>query len=335
MVVLQDVNTTVNKRRRDLRETSKATITMSNGHSYDTYNKWSVVPPFLASGITLLGLAVLIIVTLIRKCKLCDTWRCSQYFVDPLFRVVKVTFGDYIKKEDSEKFIFYSHEISSLQIFMLSTITIMVFWPTFMSFWASFIVNETFVCDPQLDCFLHDPSTLIVLSSEPLDNCTSYDGTNGTVVCFQFVFNLTQGFSSAVGFMSVAVVYCRLYIYVMIWCRKFCEQHEVCTMFVSLVMHTITSLIAISINIAVCKISFFSDVVFNTNKNTIIYLAYFFTYIGPFAGFYIAFVLRGARNVATSNNAQVTSEEENPLLGASVNRSNYTNIPQNSSYTHL
>ena len=121
----------------------KATITMTSSHSYDTYNSWSVVPPFVASGIVFLGLAVLIIVTLIRKCNLCAMCRCSQYFVDPLFHFVRVTFGDHIEKmEGSKKFTFYCYEMSPLQIFMLSTITLMILWPTFMSFWGSFIANK-------------------------------------------------------------------------------------------------------------------------------------------------------------------------------------------------
>ena len=68
---------------------------MTSGHSYDTYNRWSIIPPFVGSGIVLLGVAVLITVSLIRKCNRCKS---SQYLVDPLFYVVKVTFGDHIKK---------------------------------------------------------------------------------------------------------------------------------------------------------------------------------------------------------------------------------------------
>ena len=234
--------------------------------------------------------------------------------------------------DNSQKFTLYGYEISLLQVVSLSTITIMILLPTFMSFWVSFIANETFVCDPQLDCFLRDPSTLIVSSSEPLDNCTSYDSNNGTVVCFEFTFDLTKGFSSAVGYMGVAVVYCRLYTLVLIWLQEFCShKYQDCIRCVSIIMQIVIAIIFILIVIVIGKVPFFRDVVLKTNKSTIIYLAYMFSfaYMGPLAGFYVTFVSRGARKVTTSNNTPVTSEEENPLLDASVNQSNYTNLPQN------
>ena len=255
----------------------------------------------MGSGIVLLGVVVLITVSLIRKCNRCKS---SQYLVDPLFHFVRVTFGDHIKKmEGSQKFTFYHYEISSLQIFMLSTITLMVFGPTFMSFWASFIVNETFVCNPQLDCFLRDPSTFIVLSSEPLDDCTSYDSTNGTVVCFQFIFDLTKGFSSAVGYMGVAVVYCRLYAFIIIWLQEFCSNkcHNGCTKYVSYIMHIVIIIPVITLFaiISFRAVPFFSDVVLKTNKSTIIFDAYMFSfvYIGPLAGVYVSALVRVARKV--------------------------------------
>ena len=309
---------------------------MTSSHSYITYNNWSNVPPLVGSGIvTFIMLAFLITVTIIYKCNLCDRCRCSQYFVDPFFRIVKVTFGDHIKKvEGSQKFTLYGYEISLWRMVPLSTITIMIFWPTFMSFWVSFIANETFVCDPQLDCFLRVPysSSLIVFFSDPLVNCSSYGSTNGAVVCFEFVFDLTEGFSSAVGFMAVAVVYCRLYTFIMIWLREFCSDkcQMNCTRCVSFIMILVISIIHLLIVSVVNLVPFFRDVVLKTNKSTIIFHAYMisFFYVGPLTSGYVTKALRGARKPRASNNAQVTSEEGNRLLGASVNQSNYTNLPQ-------
>ena len=165
-----------------------------------------------------------------------------------------------------------------------------------MSFWSSFVAEETFGCNPQLDCFLRDQSTFDVPSSEPLDNCTSYDSTNGTVVCFEFVFDLTRGFSSAVGFMGVAVVYCRLYIYVMLWLREFCSNkcQMDCTNCASLIMQIVISIILFLIIIVVGAVPFFKDVVFKTNKSRIIYFAYMssFLYNGPLAGVFVTYILR-------------------------------------------
>ena len=209
------------------------------------------------------------------------------------------------------------------QIFIVSSVTLLILVAGLMSFWISFIVNETFVCDPQLDCFLRDPSTLIVFSSEPLDNCTSYDSTNGTVVCFEFIFDLSKGFSSAVGFIGVAVGCCRLYIYIMIWLWKFFNKK----FWIICIMHIVIMNIFILIFIVVYAIPFLSDAVFKTNKSTVIFIAYLstFGYFGPMVGGYVFIFLIIAKDPTTSNNPQVTSEEEN---GVSVNQLNNTNLPQ-------
>lgn len=294
---------------------------MTISHGYDTYQKWTFIPPLVSSCITLAFLTLLIVASAILKCDQLAVCSRGDYSVDSYLRLVKVTFGKHIKKIE-DKFFFYCYEISKLQIIMLATITVVIFMTTFMSFWVSFIVQETFGCDPQLDCFIRDPSTHDVFSKEPLDNCT-YDSTNGTVVCFQFAFDFSGGFSAAVGFMGVAVVYCRMYIYVLIWFRELCEcrtSKNVYTVFVSVVMYTVTALITFGI---VSVIRSVSDVLFMTNKSKILYFSYFITfgYIGPFAGFYIAFVLRGAKKIAPTDN----DEDENRH---SINRTIYAKLQE-------
>ena len=295
---------------------------MAHSHSFNTYTNWSVIPPLIAGGITFFYLSVLVMIATIFRCSPGALLKCNPNLDSP-FRLVKVTFGKYIKKmESSQKFTFYCYEIAPWQIIMLSTVTVVILGPTFMSFWVSFLVDETLVCDPKLNCFLRDSSTHIFSSSKRLDNCTSsYNGTNGTVVCFQFVFDFTGGFSSAVGFMGVAVVYCRMYIYAMIWFRECCgcQTMGACTMAVSIMMHTVALALAGWIFRVISTVS---DVVFQTNKSTIIFYAYFisFVYVGPLAGFYVTFVLRGAKKITKPNNEEKDRH--------SINQSNYTILPQ-------
>ena len=270
---------------------------MSSGHSYDTYNDWINGPLLLGAGSTFFGILAIFVTIAIATIACKDHF--VEYVVNPLFLFARVTFGDHIKeREYSDTFTFYHYEVSPWHVCMISTITSVVLGPTFMSFWVSFIAEETFGCNPQLDCFLRDQSTFDVPSSEPLDNCTSYDinGTNGTVVCFEFIFDLTRGFSSAVGFMGVAVVYCRLYIYILILLREFCSNkcQMDCTKYVSYIMQIVTFIIFLLIAIIVSSVPFFRDVVFKTNKSRIIYFAYMlsFVYNGPFAGIFVAYILR-------------------------------------------
>lgn len=280
---------------------------MSSGHSYDTYNDVIAVPLWLQSVITVLGV-IIILVTVLVTLFACEYENFVQYVVNPLFRFARVTFGDFIKENDKaddseglldDKFIFYDYIVSSWHIGILSSVTSVVLGPTFMSFWVSFIADETLGCDPELDCFIRDASTHEVSSSEPLNNCTSYDSTNGTVVCFEFVFDLTRGFSSAVGFLGVAVLYCRMYVYILIWLREICNDkcQEDCTKSVSIIMQAVVSIIVFLIIIIVSAVPFFRGVVFKTTKSSFIFIAYIFSflYCGPVAGFFVTYVLRGAK----------------------------------------
>ena len=251
---------------------------MTSGHTYDTYYNWSVVPLFVGSGIALFSIFITAIVSIY------DCSHFLQYIANLLFCFAKATFGDNIKKEDSNKFTFYCYKISLIHLFLLSTITCVILWLSFMSFWVSFIVNETFVCDPQLDCFVRDPSTHIVFSSEPLDDCTSYDSTNGTVVCFQFVVDLTKGFF-ALCFFVVAVIFCRLCVHILIWFREICSKYQKvrCNMSVilSFIMEILTFIFALIV-IVLFIVSFFSNMVFQTGIIFWVYI-FSFVYIGPLA----------------------------------------------------
>ena len=263
---------------------------MSGGHSFDTYYDWMVFPLWLAAGILVFGVLGILIIGLIGICS-----HSTENVVNLLFHFARVTFGNCLKKKDSNRFTFYYFEVPSYFIVGLSMITAVILGTTFLSFWLSFIVNETFVCDPQLDCFLRDPLTYLVPSSERLDNCTSYDSTNinGTVVCYEFIFDLTKGFSSAVGFMGVAVAYCRSYVFMLILVEKFCCK--CCTKYVSVAMQLAICLITLSIVGVVSTVRYFSAILFKSYTSKIIFIVYMVTFIltGPLAGsgrsYYIGF----------------------------------------------
>ena len=190
-------------------------------------------------------------------------------------------------------------------MFLLSTINSVVLWLAFVSFWASFLIDETFAGDPQLDCFLRDPSSLIVLSSEPLDNCTSYDSTNGTVVCFQFVLDFNKGFSSAVGFIGVAVIYNKICISLLIFFWELPQKKEQNTCIKWKAISWIGVVIAIfaPIVFAIATIIVLKADTVKTNESTFLNVSYCvcFIYVGPLILLLLpCCVLRKDKKVSTS-----------------------------------
>ena len=188
-------------------------------------------------------------------------------------------------------------------MFLLSTINSVVLWLAFVSFWASFLVDETFACDPQLDCFLRDPSSLIVSSSKRLDNCTSYDRTSATVVCFRFALNFNKGFSSAVGFIGVAVTYNKICISLLIFFWELPQRKEQNIIWKVFSWFGVVFAIFAPIVFAIATIIVLKADTVKTNESTFLNFSYCvcFIYVGPLILLLLpCCVLRKSKKVSTS-----------------------------------
>ena len=84
--------------------------------------------------------------------------------------------------------------------------TIMILICICITFWNVFLIEETFACDPGLDCFFHndsDSDQLIAVSECSLIN------PNLTVVCFRFSLYFGQALGSAGGLITIASIIVR------------------------------------------------------------------------------------------------------------------------------
>lgn len=139
----------------------------------------------------------------------------SDFFFDLLYPYTKVVFQSSLKKirrEGTEtpelRLHGYRLRCTLLQI---SSVTSLVVAASFLAFWDTFLIKQTFVCDPRLDCFYREGKTI------PLENCT-YATEN--VVCFEFVFDIVGGFSSAIGVLGISVLYFNMSLTVFFWFKK-------------------------------------------------------------------------------------------------------------------
>lgn len=97
---------------------------------------------------------------------------------------------------------------------LLSTVTTMILYMIFLTFWASFLIEESVVCDRQLDCFFtrslfsvsyrveyidcsevgnSTTTCSYFISGYRVDDCSRVG--NYTVTCFRFVLAATKGFA--------------------------------------------------------------------------------------------------------------------------------------------
>ena len=117
-------------------------------------------------------------------------------------------------KNKPRRILFHGYEISEQVVLDLSITTSSMVATVFLCFWGTFFMERTFVCDPQLDCFFTNTSSLFSMPVQSLDN-RSYVDDN--CICYQFVFNVTGGLASAVRFLVITLFYLYVYEKVVLW----------------------------------------------------------------------------------------------------------------------
>ena len=230
---------------------------------------------------------VIFIVTYIVLCSSLCCNRSSYYDHYNNFCVIysKLIFRDALKKkENPHRILLHKYEINKERVKWLIPVTSIVMMGVFLSFWGSFLIEETFVCDPLLDCFYDN-------SSKRLEDCADVSD-NITVTCFQFVLNISAGFASAIGFLAVIVVYIYVYGYLLIWLMEATYSPK-CTF--QGVICTLTLLLFLPLLLGICgfiiviSVPFFSEIALKTTESTLNFIAYSlcFIYVGPFTGIII------------------------------------------------
>ena len=260
---------------------------MHNGYSYSTYVNWDLWVPIATSILTIL-LTVLSVTVSTAWFKLHRT--TAHHSLELAFRFSRLVLGDSIRREvevSPPRLTLFDREVSPLATIFLATLSPSLLLPGFVSFWASFLVEETFACDPGLDCFFLSPSSFGVEHTRlPLTNCTDLD-QNATVVCFQFVFDYAAGFASMGGVFVVAVVSLRVYAVLLAWlvgvmpsfrsgvrcrsCRVLCSVVGVFVFFLAPVI------ISVVILLAVLLVPFVNDVVFQSSERTLKFATFWFS----------------------------------------------------------
>jgi hypothetical protein len=201
-------------------------------------------------------------------------------------------------KNKPRRILFHGYEISEQVVLNLSVATSFMIGTVFLCFWGTFFIERTFVCDPQLDCFFSNSSSLFVTPLQRLDNC-NYVDDNAIVTCYQFVFNIAGGLVSAVGFFAITLFYLYVYENVVLWlielffspksggCVTCCSFVGCAIMlFAPFIFHILSLFI-------IANVPFFSDIHELSMFQAILHIPYMFCFVvmGPYAGMNIIFVV--------------------------------------------
>jgi hypothetical protein len=290
---------------------------MGDGYSIDTYIHWTFWAPIYV----FLLMEMITAATVITHC--CLVKVCYEQYISLHLIYSKAVFRDALKKEDNVRQVFlHGYKISEKHLLVFSAVTSLVMFSVFLSFWTAFVVEETFVCNPLLDCFFNPNSSLNVNWSQlqPVDNCSHI---NTTVMCYQFVFDMTGGFASAGGFLTVAVFYVYIYGYVTIWLMKLFLSHKYmrcCSVCGCLSLLIAPFIVSFFILVIASLDPFLNVFLLQINKDTFLlkFFAYFFCFIcaGPLTsiGMFVAIAPSMCKNQCTckTGNSSVNTIPENP-----------------------
>ena len=283
---------------------------MSSGYSYSTYTHWDLWVPIGVSVLTvaLTALAVASSTAWYRLHRI-----TAHHSLELAYHFSRLVLGDSLQREIKSQppcLTLFDREISPLATIFLAALSPALLIPAFVSFWASFLIKETFSCDPGLDCFFRNPSSFAIEDHGlPLYNCSDFDENNATVICFQFVFDYAAGFASMGGLIVVAVSSLRVYAIVLVWLvgvmpsatsdksRRCYSCRTLSSVVCVFIFFLAPVIIAIVILTAVLLVPFVNDIVFQSSEHTLQFATYWTSLLfsGTLTGVCLLAALLGSR----------------------------------------
>ena len=199
--------------------------------SYNTYHYASFIAPLAALLFSLIGTIVSIYTVVLlcfpcrRKMKQLTQREIPHEILQQveekgsklpcwtvIFGGLKLIYGHQLDEMEAKgKPTVYSicgRHIKAWLLVVLFTVVVFVCSCVVVAFWSEFLVEESYHCLSDVDCFVLDENRN-PLYQEPLlrDNCTEYesnDNTNVTLHCFKFVFNYASALGNAGGVLVLA-----------------------------------------------------------------------------------------------------------------------------------
>ena len=169
-------------------------------HDYLVYTLWLVIP-------SVVGFVLFYVFSIALCC----------YAGGSIFGVTKFLFGDIIEKRDDEDDEEYFTAFVLIAAFQLMGCAI-------LTFWYEFLVDVTYSCDPNLDCYPFPVGfgTAVTWSMPPIENCSDYEilPDNMTIVCLTFSFDYPGAIGQTGGVFAFAALGMRFITGIVIWLQS-------------------------------------------------------------------------------------------------------------------
>lgn len=270
------------------------------GYSISHYRNWDFVPITIIS--VVVGGGAIVLATL----NIITSWCCKKVLCEDMVFGASGLLLDFEVTTDhqgNKEATSHARTVPPLVIHFLFVLAAFFFVCSCVTFWDTFLVEESFGCNPELDCFpVQENDRSTVLSPTPIQNCSDYELMDDvTTVCYRFVFRYAEGFGAAGGILYLAIKIMKMYETALFWAVD-SEVTESCLGCIKKAMKWIVWVIvlfspAISC-IVILDVSQHTPIIYNTifmtksdiERFVVYYLTYVFVATG---GIYSLFTLTG------------------------------------------
>ena len=261
-------------------------------YSLSTYQRANNTLPIVVGIVTALVVALLIaysIVGAVLKYRKSRTLVTGREFI---FASAKFMLGGAVEKND-DKYSLFGKGVCLTSLYIFAILAPVVLCATFLTFWGAFLIEESFRCDSELDCFPINSSSSKSNSTGgsrqqyAVEDCTPFDTQdNVTFECYEFVLRYAAGFGEAGGVIVLAPGIIEVYVGLLIYITNFGERGgkvrrysaQICTLFLAGVpLALVIGILHVSINVQAIN-----EIFFRTTESTLQFVAYYTTLFSTF-----------------------------------------------------
>jgi len=259
------------------------------GYNYYDYQNWDFYPILAISIVFAFGYPILLSFLHCYK---------EETAVYVMYLISKITFRDAFKRTTSEKDekVYYSmlgYRCSKKLLLVNSLMSIAIWQAAFATFWAVFLIEESFACDENLDCFpvrSNSSHTLgLLIQDVPIKDCSKFILADDIqVLCFRYSLNYAEALGAAGGVFLIATTFIRGHLEVLmeilrIEISKYMSHQEniklwklIIAMFLYAVCGLILLLLGSIILLATCASNFLFSIFFRSHASIMQYCSYLY-----------------------------------------------------------
>ena len=273
-------------------------------HSLGVYMTATFIAPLVALCVSSLGLFITVYAILVMcwpfhpRVEQCIKSRMPSYMVCEararpgrvpcwtfIFGGLKLIYGHQLaetrKTDGSVSYFICERKIKPWLMAMLFMVVIFVCSCTAVAFWGEFLVKESFICEPGLDCFPFNQHGK-AMSHEPI-NCSDYENSNIIICCYQFVFSYGSALGNAGGVLVLASVV--MNIQAGLWIGASSQRRKwgfCCAMGWVIFLNVVIEILLLATPFVASYVPLVKSTVMSTNGATVQFYAYWITFLCAF-----------------------------------------------------